>query len=99
MYRFLEASTPTEYDFTSHWVRFPERKYTDECEARAISVFDCLDEGRMSKGANRVMRKKTASIVTLRSGAGHISPPALRDSHRNLWLFKDYPILECCQAI
>lgn len=99
VYRFLEATTPTHHDFTSHWVRFPQRKYRDECTARAISVFDSLDEGRMTKGATLVMRQKTASIVTLRSGAGRISPPAPRDSHRDLWLFKDYPVLECCQVI
>lgn len=101
VYRFLASPTPTEDDFTSHRVRWPDKVYSgvNECDVRGLSVFDTLDETRMAKGATRLMRRMVPCKVILREGAGAISPARPMDSHRTWWPFRHYPILDCCEVV
>lgn len=44
LYRILEAETPTNNDFLSQRMLYPNKKFhVDECQARAISVFSDID--------------------------------------------------------
>lgn len=96
-YRLTESASPTCDDFWSHRKLNPSTKYnTDECHARAVSVFNS------PTGLTRLLkmerhRHKTITAIKLDHTAGLVEKNGGPD-HYSWWRSEAFPILQNVQA-
>lgn len=97
-YRLTESESPACEDFWSHRMLNPNTKYnTNECRARAVSVFDnptelarlLKMERHRHKSIAGVMLDETAGVVERNGGPDHYS----------WWRAEGFPVLQNVQVV
>jgi hypothetical protein len=90
VYRMVETIPPTERDFYSHAIIYPDRKYkykVSDCELRSVSVFAKINECKLpiKIPANRG-RKIVRLILNVSSGKVRQGTT----SHYSWWIYADF---------
>jgi len=92
-YRLTESEHPTCEDFWSHRKLNPDTKYnTDECHARAVSVFN------ISNGLTKLLkmerhRHKAITAIKLDKSAGLVERNGA-PNHYSWWRSENFPVLQ-----
>lgn len=94
VFRLVRTNPPTEIDFRSQRAEKPDHPFSDECQARGLSVHA---ERRDSEKALRLptLRGRLVCRLRLGAGAGEILQTG-RYSHHTWWPLADYDVLEKC---
>ena len=94
VFRLVRTDPPTETDFRSQREEKPDRAFTNECQARGLSVHT---ERQDSENALRLptLRGRLVCRLRLGPGAGVILQTG-RYSHHTWWPLADYDVLEQC---
>lgn len=87
-FRALNGNPPTPECFISHRLKFPTKSFSDECEARSLSLSDTIDgliNGYYKIPAIR-RRHKVAIIgsIFLKDTDGHVKQTGAK-SHHSWW--------------
>ena len=92
-YRVLKSNPPTSDCFISHRIKFPEREFDDECEARSVSLSDSLDgliNGYFRMQANKKKARNIGAIV-LTPNDGVIKQTGFK-THYSWWRSTDFEL-------
>lgn len=92
-YRVLKSNPATSECFISHRLKFPEREFDDECEARSVSLSNSLEgliNGYFRIQANKKKQKHIGAIV-LTAKDGLIKQTGFK-SHYSWWRSTDFDI-------
>lgn len=94
VFRLVRTNPPSEIDFRSQRAEKPDHTFSDECQARGLSVHA---ERRDSEKALRLptLRGRLVCRLRLGAGAGEILQTG-RYSHHTWWPLADYDVLEKC---
>ena len=101
-YRMIEGLVPCQEDFHSERKRNPQRKISDECIARAVSLFDTIESCKQLRllpyHRNRFSGKPMAEII-LDADCGVISQTGKNPHHFSWWLVEGYDPLQFSNVI
>lgn len=85
-YRVLKNNPATSECFISHRVKFPEKEFDDECEARSVSLSDSLEgliNGYFKVQANK-KKARNIGVLTLLPTDGVVKQTGHK-SHHSWW--------------
>ncbi|MGC1376996.1 MAG: hypothetical protein WA821_12265 [Anaerolineales bacterium] len=97
VYRLTSAYPPIEKDFFSQSKLHPERKFKDECIARALSVHNSL---AASKNVQKLPSQKENRYIvklTLTNNSGVIKQTGKDINHISWWQKRNFNPLEHCE--
>lgn len=98
-YRLIENSEPSDIDFCSHRMQWPNKIFkTSECITRAISVFDKIISCQRVRLLPTHKNKKIIEI-TLPQESGLIKQNGKDISHYSWWRSKEFNPLDYCTII
>jgi hypothetical protein len=98
-YRLIEYMEPSEIDFCSHRMRWPDKQFhTSECVAMAISVFDKISSCQKVRLFPTHKNKKIVEI-TLPQESGLIKQNGRDLSHFSWWRYKEFNPFDFCTII
>jgi len=99
-FRAVLTFPPTESDFYSPRKLYPDKEYSNECEAKALSVFSTLD-GCQRLQRFSFFRNHLITSLPLGTGCGLIksNPSATSNTHYDWWLAAGFnPVPLCTEA-
>ena len=99
VYRLVSSRPPSSRDFLSQRALFPNKSFhTDECRARAHSVFvSQTDCGALTKLPAH--RSKFIARLTLLANAGKLMQTGRQASHLSWWRFAAFDPLAHCEVL
>jgi hypothetical protein len=91
-FRLAENSPPIEYDFQSHRMRYPERRFhVDECQACSLSVFNNEDSVLALKKLPSFKRKSVFVLkLALKESDGVLLQTSQDVHHYSWWRSKSF---------
>ena len=99
VFRLVETVPPTETDFQSHAVRWPERfGQRNDCIAWALSVYAALEDADKLRGLPAHSAKKVARLV-LHPPSGVTKKSGQTASHYSWWRFDGFDPIDVCEVV
>lgn len=98
-YRLVVTNPPTEEDFNSHRLRYPNKvfKDKDECEVRSISLFKTVAACESIKKF-RIHKEKLVAKLDITGDSGLIKKTG-GEEHYSFWPKHDFDIISACIVI
>lgn len=100
-YRLVETFPPTEHDFYSYRMLYPQRPFRlGECLARAVSIFTSQEEClKLKKLPHFKNKNDTVVALILPSDSGVVLQTGRDPSHFSWWRWRTFnPIPRCQKA-
>lgn len=96
-YRLIESLEPSEIDFLSHRMRWPDKKFSaSECRARSLSIFDKIEECQKVRRFPTKRGKKMIEIK-LPNESGLIKNTS--NNHYSWWRSKVFNPIDFCTVL
>lgn len=87
VYRLVDQNPPSDLDFISHRLRYPNREFRDECKACGLSIFTKLEDSITLRKRLPALRDTLIAMGNLPNDAGKILPtPWMGNSHHTWWV-------------
>lgn len=89
VFRLIAGQAAQEVDAQPHRLRFPEKKYRDECQACGLSVYREAEDLQRLKRRVPAHAEKLIARIALEPGMGFLQPTprkAAPDSHHTWWV-------------
>jgi hypothetical protein len=88
MYRVVSTDPPDEKDFKPYKLLFPQRRFTDECQACGLSVFGDMEDALRLRRRVGAFQDWLIARGSLGNGDGEILPTPTREaaSHNTWWV-------------
>jgi len=99
-FRAVLTFPPTEIDFQSQRKQQPNKFYSNECEARALSMFSTLDGCKRLKKYTYFKNHFIVSLILSKEcGLIKENPSCISETHYDWWLASKFdPISICTEA-
>jgi hypothetical protein len=99
VFRLVASSPPTDWDFQSHTARWPQKRFPDECKARALSVSATRAHAELTSKLPKMKKGLLVCRVRLLSGAGMILQTGSEKEHYSWWRALHFAPLENCEIV
>jgi hypothetical protein len=87
LYRLVDHNPPADGDFIPHKLKFPRKKYYNECKACGLSVFTKVEDIIKLRDEISALGNKLIAKGKLPPGMGKIlHTPRWGNSHHTLWI-------------
>lgn len=96
VFRLIEIAPPTDLDFQSHAVRWPEKfGRRSDCDYWSVSVFAKLESLSRIRGLKAHSHKRVARLVLVPE-SGQVQQTGQDEDHYSWWRFASFnPIPRC----
>ena len=99
-YRVVKTNPPTDIDFYSQYKKQPNRLFPDLCQAKALSIYQSVEECDTIRKATKEYRGGHIVSIRLTEESGLIHNYNTSSStHHSWWLYQIYNPIPQCQYI
>jgi hypothetical protein len=90
-YRLVPAMPPAATDLDSQYVKFPDRKYSDPCKARGVSMYAMQADAVSTRDRYHAFRSWLVAVGSVDGAPGLVkaTPSNEGSSHHTWWLPSD----------
>lgn len=96
-WRLFPKDPITSNDFDSQYHKDNNRKFPDDCEARAVSLFTTKEKCEDIRKFRRMSHLKYVASVEISPGSGKYK--VAKSGHVNWWIYQKFDPLASCSAL